>query len=42
MNRRRGDRPDLWALVALLVLAVTVAIAILTTSPSLLGSEIIQ
>ncbi|MEV6154962.1 hypothetical protein AB0L53_31935 [Nonomuraea sp. NPDC052129] len=41
MNRR-NDRPDLWALVGLLLLAVTVAIVVLTSSPSILESEIIK
>ena len=35
MNRRPGDRPDLWALVGLLLLlAVTTATVLLSTSPS--------
>jgi hypothetical protein len=35
MNRRRGDRPDLWALVGLfLLLAVTTATVLLSSAPS--------
>ncbi len=34
MNRRRGDRPDLWALVGLLLLAATLALIIFPLSPS--------
>lgn len=41
MNGRK-DRPAVWALVGLLLLAVTVAIVLLTSSLPILQSEIIK